>query len=446
MPFAASFLVAISPPTLSFSLFLRHRQDKLSAQQDKHRSLLDSFDEDLDRLRLTPLHSSLINTVGGGEEVYSIAHTGQSMMTVSTSTSQGMSTSPLLPAFMNLRVRGYSLGEEDNVTRLSASTAQGMGVGTGAAPGPVVVGGTSPGTRSTTPTMQSAPQAPQQQQRKRDSFTGPTGSPVPGSLEVGSFEEAYPFQTGEIAVGREDYVDRTERVTLFDCVPSEKEKAWATQCGEVHRKVDEKLSQLLLVFRQVSAGLNNIAVIPFDAPVFQLVFKTLESDLQLQKSAMSKLREDYQFVYDTLSLRASMLSAPAGGTTGGGVASSDTALSSDRQDNVAVSFASANLSEKSNTQSSISSQAPLPLPLTLTPSHSARTDMSSSAQSDSVNITGSEKTTDTSTPQERTADASPVTSEPPRAEAVDEDGDVMALLKSLESRRKNQVGMYWYLL
>jgi hypothetical protein len=359
------------------------------------------------------------------------------MMTVSTSTTQGMSTSPLSPAFMNLRVRGYSMGEEDNVSRMSVSTAQGMGAVAGVGTG--VGGGTSPGIRSTTPTMQNAPLAPQQQQRKRDSFTGPSGSLVPGSLEVGSFEEAYPFQTGEITVGREEFADRTERVTLFDCVPSEKEKAWATQCGEVHRKVDEKLSQLLLVFRQVSAGLNNIAVMPFDAPVFQLVFKSLESDLQLQKSAMSKLREDYQFVYDTLSLRASMLSPPAGGTggaLGGGAATSDNAQSSDRQDNVSVSFASANLSEKSNTQSSISSQAPLPL--TTTPSLSARTNTSSS-QSDSVNITGSEKTTDTSTLQAHTADASPVTSAPPRAEAVDEDGDVMALLKSLESRRKNQV-------
>jgi Autophagy protein ATG17-like domain len=421
------------------SLYLLHQQDKLSAQQDKHRALLDSFDEDLDRLRLTPLHSSLINTVGGGEEVYSIAHTGQSMMTVSTSTTQGMSTSPLSPAFMSMRVRGYSMGEEDNVSRLSVSTAQGTGAVAGVGTG--VGGGTSPGVRSTTPTMQSAPQVSQQQQRKRDSFTGPSGSLVPGSLEVGSFEEAYPFQTGEITVGREDYADRTERVTLLDCVPSEKEKAWATQCGEVHRKVDEKLSQLLLVFRQVSAGLNNIAVMPFDAPVFQLVFKSLESDLQLQKSAMSKLREDYQFVYDTLSLRASMLSAPAGGSTsgGGGAACSKNAQYSDRQDDGSV-FASANLSEKSNTQSSTCSQAPLPLTPTptLTPSNSARTDMSSSAQSDSVIITGSEKTKDTSTLQAHTPEASPVTSAPPRAETVDEDGDVMALLKSLESRRKNQ--------
>ena len=323
------------------------------------------------------------------------------------------------------------MGEEDNVSRMSVSTAQGMGAVAGVGTG--VGGGTSPGIRSTTPTMQNAPLAPQQQQRKRDSFTGPSGSLVPGSLEVGSFEEAYPFQTGEITVGREEFADRTERVTLFDCVPSEKEKAWATQCGEVHSKVDEKLSQLLLVFRQVSAGLNNIAVMPFDAPAFQLVFKSLESDLQLQKSAMSKLREDYQFVYDTLSLRASMLSPPAGGTgvaLGGGAATSDNVQSFDRQDNVSVSFASANLSEKCNTQSSMSSQAPLPL--------SARTNTSSS-QSDSVIITGSEKTTDTSTLQAHTADASPVTSAPPRAEAVDEDGDVMALLKSLESRRKNQV-------
>jgi hypothetical protein len=46
-------------------------------------------------------------------------------------------------------------------------------------------------------------------------------------------------------------------------VPVEKERAWAKQCGEVHRRVGEKLAQLLLVFKQVSTGLEDIKVVTY---------------------------------------------------------------------------------------------------------------------------------------------------------------------------------------
>ena len=396
--------------------------------------------------------------MGGGEAVYSIAHTGQSM-NVSSSTMQGIPTSPASPAFIGTRPRGYSIGEDEMGSRISNST-QGL------------IMGPNPGVRSVTPTMLHTPQQQQhQQQQKRDSFTVPMGGGPGlnfGSLEVGSFDEAYPFQTGEISVGREEHVDTTQRVTLLDCVPAEKEKAWATQCGEVHKKVEEKLNQLLIVFRQVSAGLNNISVTPLDTFHFQMILKGLENDLQMQRSAMSKLREDYQFVYDTLSLRASMLTNPLGeeGGTGDGtpMASRRNSLqSSEKQDMISLSPGSTAMSERNDqkndpnlsstgknaahTQNTQNINLSLRQPnqtysgITKSTIHSSITGCNSEDLSSAILMSPSEKMSDLGS---QSTAISPSTSSEVGAsvkatEAVDEDGDVMALLKSLESRRKIQV-------
>ena len=411
-------------------------QEKLFAQQEKHQSLLDSFDESLDRLHLTPLHPSLAKTVGGGEALYSIAHTGQNIMTTSgANTTHSISTSPISPSVIGNRLRGYSIGDDESNVRLSITTTQ---AGIGAA--------FSPGSRSSTPVLQLiAPQQQQhQQQRKRDSFPGahtPAGGLTVG-LDVGSFEEQYPFQTGEIAVAREDYIP-AQKITLYDCVPAEKERAWAAQCGEVHKKVEEKLNQLLLVFRQVSAGLNSITPTVLDTTYFQAIFKNLESDLQLQKSAMSKLREDYQFVYDTLSQRASTLTCPVGGVSSSGMGASSvrgSASTSDKQDSYTIAISNKSASEKSDVQSS-SNNSSILSPVAQPNLSSTSAEIPILGTTDSINIPGSDNSgvSNVNPSLMRPCSSSElIPSMNSVTASVDEDGDVMALLKSLESRRKFQ--------
>ena len=134
------------------------------------------------------------------------------MATSGANATHSLSTSPISPSIFGNRTRAYSIGDDENNVRLSAATAQ---AGIGAA--------LSPGSRSSTPVMQliasqqqqQQQQQQHQQQRKRDSFPGsqtPAGGLGLGS-EVGSFEEQYPFQTGEIAVAREDYIP-AQKITL----------------------------------------------------------------------------------------------------------------------------------------------------------------------------------------------------------------------------------------
>ena len=342
----------------------------MTAQQGKHQALLNSFDDDLERLRDTPLHPSLIATVGGSEAIYSIAHTGVNLMSVSTATdvqsqtqntqntlntqntqnlssnlTSNLSSSPLSPSLMGSRVRGHSISDDidslsGRMSGMSGSTnrvspvglsispmqgQKGSGGGLGLVSGAVSVGQqqTQQGQQQSLPQLQSQQQLgiqqqsqqgqqqrllgvqPESQSRKK-SFcldTSPSlsggnntgmggGGMGVGQLEVGSFDEAYPFQTGEVTINREDYnTDITDGygLTLYDCVPAEKERAWAMQCGEVHLKVEEKLSQLLVVFRHVSLSLEDISVTPLDTVWVQNTIKSLEDNLQDQVSTLSFL-------------------------------------------------------------------------------------------------------------------------------------------------------------
>ena len=351
------------------------------------------------------------------------------MTTSGANATHSLSTSPISPSIIGNRGRGYSIGDDENNVRLSITTTQGIGAAF------------SPGSRSSTPVMQLIqPQQQQQQhqqQRKRDSFPGPGLG-----LDVGSFEEQYPFQTGEIAVAREDYIP-AQKITLYDCVPADKERAWAAQCGDVHKKVEEKLNQLLVVFRQVSAGLSSITPTVLDTTYFHAIFKNLESDLQLQKSSMSKLREDYQFVYDTLSQRASTLTCPVGAASSSGMGASSvrgSANNSDKQDNFSISISNKSISEKSDVQSSSTNSSTLS-PTTQPYLSSTSTEIPTSNTTDSINVSGVDNSgaSSVSAPLMRPSSSTElIPSINPATTCVDEDGDVMALLKSLESRRKFQ--------
>ena len=163
---------------------------------------------------------------------------------------------------------------------------------------------------------------------------------------------------------------------------------------------------------------------------------------------MSKLREDYQFVYDTLSLRASMLVAPlVGGLVGGSGGSKSESTTSSSRDS-AVSGDKTALGDKT-------------VPVTTTDiSTGTGTGAGDSVKVDVVGVSvgvnatahdtvitsasSSEKVQSTyctnSTSDPLTSSATPSTT-PLRSNVVveDEDGNVMALLQSLESRRKFQV-------
>ena len=264
--------------------------------------------------------------MGGCEAIHSIAHTGINLMSASAAgENNNLQTSPLSPSLTSSRVRGGSISDDiDSMGgRLSGSSLR--VVATGHAISPVFKLPINMGQQQQQQQSQQQQQQQQQQQllgsplaqlqsqqsqqsqqivHRKKSFsleggggTG-TGGFYPGSqLEVGSFDEAYPFQTGEISVCRGDEIsDPTESLTLFDCVPADKEKAWATQCNEVHLKVEEKLSQLLLVFKNVSSGLDDISVKSLDTVWLQSIFKELEDNLQNQVISYEKLRTFY-FVF-----------------------------------------------------------------------------------------------------------------------------------------------------
>ena len=263
--------------------------------------MLDSFDEDLDRLKNVPLDASLVTAVGGCEAIHSIVHTGLNLMSASAAgETNNLETSPLSPSLANSRIRGGSISDDiDNMGgRLSGSTLRVVATGNAISPVfklPINMGQQHQQQQNqqlVSPLAALQSQQSQQIDQRKKSFCldggsgggAGTGGVYPGSqLEVGSFDEAYPFQTGEISVCRGDEIsDPSESLTLFDCVPADKEKAWATQCNEVHLKVEEKLSQLLLVFKNVSSGLYDISVKSLDTEWLQSIFKDLEDNLQNQ--------------------------------------------------------------------------------------------------------------------------------------------------------------------
>ena len=163
---------------------------------------------------------------------------------------------------------------------------------------------------------------------------------------------------------------------------------------------------------------------------------------------MSKLREDYQFVYDTLSLRASMLIAMnsmtgeraqsnihAGiGTTGS--SGKDGFLTNNRQ-----------IGEFDTNITTISTSIPL---TDSDANKDSMDDIDSNAaigrNNDTTSVGIVSNRSDSPTLSTRTA-AAPAPAPAPaistvtiaRVNTADEEGEVMALLRSLESRRKIQV-------
>ena len=171
---------------------------------------------------------------------------------------------------------------------------------------------------------------------------------------------------------------------------------------------------------------------------------------------MSKLREDYQFVYDTLSLRASMLVSPLGvggggmgGGVGGGGSKSESTASSSRDSAVSgVSGDKTALGDKTvpvtttdittGTGTGTGDSVKVDVVGVSVGVNATAHDTVITSASSSEKVQGTYSTNSTSDPL--TSSATPSVT-PSRSNVVveDEDGNVMALLQSLESRRKFQV-------
>ena len=285
----------------------------------KHQSLLDSFGGDLERLKNTPLHPSLVAAVGGNDAIHSIALTGVNLISAcgGSSNIQSVHTSPLSPTLSSSRIRGSSISEDIDTIGVRLSGSSLRVVASGHAVSPVFKLPINMGQQLQPQQQQQQQQQHQQhlqsqsqsqsqqiQQRKKSfcldnppglsgggSGNGTQGFNQGSHLEVGSFDEAYPFQTGELTISRgDDTSEPTEAtLTLYDCIPVDKEKAWAMQCNEVHLKVEEKLSQLLLVFKNVSLGLDDISVLSLDTGWLQSVFKSLEDNLHDQVGGIKRI-------------------------------------------------------------------------------------------------------------------------------------------------------------
>jgi hypothetical protein len=278
-------------------------QGKLTAQQERHQTLLDSFESDLERLQSIPLHTSLVSSVGGQETIDSIVNKGMSNSVSGINILASPPLSPLLSHHNASKIRSFGNSDDlaDNMELRVSGSMSGSPIGRR-------IGATMTATQhsqqyqnqqlqnqqqnqpqnqlqnqqisnqNTQQTQQSQQQQLQNSQQNTqqnrqiplDSSPGmfsppldPTGGPTGGpggsisesqtgpNLDMGSFDEAFPFETGDISVSSGDSKPEDERVSLLACVPVEKERAWAKQCDEVHSNVDQKLAQLLVIFKQV---------------------------------------------------------------------------------------------------------------------------------------------------------------------------------------------------
>jgi len=310
-------------------------QQRLAAQQERHRQQLDSFDADLEALRSVPLCPALVHAVGGAEALAALVNAGYSAPTSSSSSNirsqqhagEASMTSPgvMGRTDTDLRSRSFSLGDDaglshdiypqETVRQASFSAPQSeRGSTSSKIAAPTGDDGDGGGGRG-------------------DSAGGSGPGSGDGSLETdsrASHSETTPPQAPTL-------------LTLLDCVPAEKESAWARQCADVHRKVDQHLGALRQVFAQVSSGLGAIEAAPADDAFLQALSAALDDHLRAQRDGLARLRDDYHFAYEAISARATAVAGPA--------ASTDSDLSSSKRDMMSASSASIMLSASAESSS-----------------------------------------------------------------------------------------------
>ncbi|KAJ1402331.1 hypothetical protein B484DRAFT_233054 [Ochromonadaceae sp. CCMP2298] len=99
-------------------------------------------------------------------------------------------------------------------------------------------------------------------------------------------------------------------MTLYDCVPVERERAYLQQCEANHRRVDESLRRAGLQYQEVRAGVAELLRPEVDLAGLTAQLEAVAEEGAAQGGVMRRLRNDYQFVYDLISL-ASASSAPS---------------------------------------------------------------------------------------------------------------------------------------
>ena len=89
---------------------------------------------------------------------------------------------------------------------------------------------------------------------------------------------------------------------LYDCLPIEKEKAWANKCDLAHAKVEENFKSLQETYDQINLKVHDIEnVRGVEFQQLNEILTKIQNNIQLQQSCMQQLRLDYQFIYDKIS-------------------------------------------------------------------------------------------------------------------------------------------------
>eukprot|EP01032_Pedospumella_encystans_P013316 gene13316-15338_t len=86
--------------------------------------------------------------------------------------------------------------------------------------------------------------------------------------------------------------------TLYDCVPVDRERVYLAQCASNHKKVEDNLRRVRLLFAEVQAGVQELALPNVDFDNLQHHLDNIAQENAAQAEVMRRFRRDYQFVYE----------------------------------------------------------------------------------------------------------------------------------------------------
>ena len=248
--------------------------DKFTEQQDRHRRQLDSFDADLEAMRSIPLHTALVSAVGGAEALASIVSygynaTATTASVLSSSSADHMQNQPLSSqssnAF-NASVMGMSQpatprsGEEQQqqqqqqqqqtgtsgvyVNVLSQIPLLGAQHSPSASTNVNSISDTSIHNRNNSTITNNNNNNNTNSNNTNSNSNNNTDNSNTNSnntnSDVGSGSDTDYPQNMTIPPlttnTNNEFLLLPPQLSLLDCLPVEKERAWARQCAEVHRK------------------------------------------------------------------------------------------------------------------------------------------------------------------------------------------------------------------
>ena len=240
--------------------------DKFTEQQDRHRRQLDSFETDLESMRGIPLHTALVNAVGGAEALASIVNHGYNATALGSSSGDHMQNQTL-PSHSSNAFTSSVLGLSQPATPRSVEEQQqqqqqqqtgNSGVYVNAlsqTPGLSTQQSTSASTNmnsisddTSIHNRNSGPNTIISHHTNSNSNNNPDNTNTNSNntnSDVGSGSDTdYPQNMTIPPLSTNINNDLLLpppppllSLSLLDCLPVEKERAWARQCAEVHRKV-----------------------------------------------------------------------------------------------------------------------------------------------------------------------------------------------------------------